>query len=89
MQMDTDAMKASGLHHDDVLVIDKALIPVSGCIVVAAFNGEFLVRRYQPTARGYLLLSDDEMAGSSVRVNELIECEIWGVVTHAIHTVRP
>jgi len=83
MLADSDALQASGIRRGDVLVVDRSLTPSAEMIVIAVYQGDFYVRRYHPTSDGYLLLADETLA--SMRVSGLVECEIWGVVTHSIH----
>ena len=80
-----DAMEDAGLHDGDLLIVDRALIPGEGSIVVAVADGEFVVRRVCRAAGGWRLLTEDPFDpgdGAAVR-----DVEIWGVVTHVIHAV--
>ena len=38
-------MLGAGIHHDDILVVDRSLTPDAGKIVVCALNGELTVKR--------------------------------------------
>jgi len=55
MRMGSAAMTAYHILEEHVLVIDRSLAPVSGCIVVFFHEGDFYVREYRPQD-GKLLL---------------------------------
>src|SRR3954453_1173904 len=46
-RMHSNAMVDAGIHPGDILIVDRSLPVVSGKIVIAAFDGELLVRRIQ------------------------------------------
>src|SRR5258708_7950799 len=58
MQADSSAMLGAGIHPDDVLVVDRSLRPIDGAVVVAAVEGELVVRRYHPVPGGVALLAE-------------------------------
>lgn len=86
-RVESDVMHSEGIAAGDILVIDRALPATPGALVVAAAEGELVVRRYFPRANGavYLLSADPEAA--PIRLTEGVL--IWGVVTFAIHPTRP
>lgn len=84
MEMAGTAMIAAGIFAGDILVIDRALTPFYGRIIVAEIAGEFMVRYYCPEyASVYLLAADEQYAPLYFADGE--ECPIWGVVTATIH----
>ena len=42
-----DSMRDAGIHHGDLLIVDRAQTPRSGDVIVAALNGEFTVKRWR------------------------------------------
>ena len=40
-----DSMIGAGIHHDDILVVDRSLDPASGKVVIAVVNGDLTVKR--------------------------------------------
>jgi len=40
-----DSMTGAGIHNGDLLVVDRAAEPISGCVVVAAIDGDLTVKR--------------------------------------------
>ncbi|RYZ23679.1 MAG: LexA family transcriptional regulator, partial [Chitinophagaceae bacterium] len=47
MRMNSDAMIGAGVHAGDVLIVDRSLEAKNGKIVIAAVDGELLVRRLE------------------------------------------
>ena len=74
------------IHAGDVLIVDRALVPLGGRAVVVIFQQQFLVRR--------VLIEDDKITLKADNpafadiVAALDEIEIWGVVTYALHKLR-
>src|SRR3954466_5905581 len=48
MRMGSEAMTGYHILQDHILVIDRSLTPVAGCIVVFFYEGEFYTREYCP-----------------------------------------
>jgi DNA polymerase V len=82
------AMQAAGIADGDVLLVDRALRPSHGSIVIAVVDGELLCRRFwrQGTASG---LAADGSARDDVVAGDGDALEIWGVVTTAIRSLLP
>ena len=71
----------AGICASDILVIDRAAQPRNGSIVLASYNGEFLLRRLLFNERGYPELHA-ENAGveeSVIRPKENEQFDIEGV----------
>lgn len=79
-----DSMIRAGIHHNDILVVDRSLEPLSGKVVVAAVNGELLVKRLHKEGSKLFLLSENS-AYPPISIGEGEEIYIWGVVTNVIH----
>lgn len=101
MRVRGDAMRGDGIHDGDLLVIDRSVQPRSGCVVVAVFEGRFIVRRLcrDPNKPGDLRLEaspGDETAPIPLNRNDgpLNDgqgegADLWGVVIHAVHHLVP
>ena len=87
MRVDGDSMRDAGILHGDLLVVDRAAKPESGCVVVVAVNGEFTVKRLR---RGpdCVWLEPANPLYQSIRVSIGEDLHVFGVVKHAIHTLR-
>jgi DNA polymerase V len=77
MRMGSGAMTGYHILEDHVLVIDRSLTPVPGCIVVFFHEGDFYVREYCPQ-NGKLTLKANTPAETIVIDEDRWEC--WGVV---------
>jgi DNA polymerase V len=86
-RMHSDAMIDAGIHPDDILIVDRSLPIVSGKIIVAALDGELLVRRYQQEMNTTLLFAANKCY-SNIQVSELTNFRIWGIVTYVIHSAN-
>jgi len=84
MRVKGDAMTGAGIHDGDLLVVDRSLEPVSGRVVVAALDGELVIRRLQHN-RGRIMLKSENPACRDTAVNEECELTIWGVVAYVVH----
>ncbi|MEQ9971395.1 translesion error-prone DNA polymerase V autoproteolytic subunit [Pectobacterium carotovorum] len=80
-----DSMTEAGILSGDLLIVDKALTPGHGDVVIAAVEGEFTVKRLCTTPRLCLQPMNPAYAPIFVEPDDL---EIFGVVIHAIHTLR-
>lgn len=85
-RMHSDAMIDAGIHPGDILIVDRSLPAVSGKIIIAALDGELIVRRYQQVINTISLLAENKRY-NSIQVNNMTNFHAWGVVTFVIHTV--
>lgn len=85
-RMNSTAMENASIHPGDVLVVDRSIKASNGKIIVAAVNGELLVRRYQQNTNGASLCADNKKF-KDIELNECIELICWGVVTCTIHLI--
>lgn len=86
-EMAGDALVDSGVFAGDVLVVDRALHPTYGALVVVALDGELLTRHYCPDSEAlHLLPAHPDFAPISIR--QRARCQVWGVVTATIHRLR-
>jgi DNA polymerase V len=80
-------MKDAGIHHGNILIIDRSETPKSGSIIIAAIDGELTVKRLLKDTTG-LYLVPENFQYKAIRVAEESNFEIWGVVIHVINTVK-
>ncbi|HEY9679386.1 MAG TPA: S24 family peptidase [Drouetiella sp.] len=79
-----DAMLKSGIHDGDILIVDRSVTAANGKTVVAAVDGELVVRRFLKFQGEVKLVADDEALDPiDLRNNESVE--IWGVATSVVH----
>lgn len=46
LRVEGDSMRDLGILDGDLLVVDRALAPVDGCVVIAVIDGEFTVKQF-------------------------------------------
>ncbi|WP_022949708.1 LexA family protein [Methylohalobius crimeensis] len=85
VRVEGDSMTGAGIHHGDLLVVDRALEPKSGSIVVAAVNGELTVKRLKVEGER-LWLMPEHPDFKPLEIGEGMEFLIWGVVAHAVRS---
>lgn len=78
------SMIGCGIHHGDELLVDRGIEATDGRVVVAAINGELLVKRLRQRGGKVLLVSENPHYPERV-VAEGENLEIWGVVTRVLH----
>lgn len=80
-----DSMKGCGIDDGDLLVIDKAIDPQEGDIVVAYIDGEFTLKKVKLEPDGrclWLIPANDEYP--PIKVTDENDFIIWGVLTYNI-----
>jgi DNA polymerase V len=82
-----ESMTGAGIHHGDMLVVDRSLEPKPGDVVVAVVNGELTVKRLRAEA-GRIWLAPENPAYPLLEIREGMELVIWGVVAHAEHSFK-
>lgn len=84
VRVEGDAMRASGIHSGDILVIDRSLNPVSGAIIIFSLDDEVMIRRFIKQGNRQFLVTDDS-SKPPIPINTHTLWTIWGVATHLIH----
>lgn len=81
MRVEGEGLLQDGIHPRDLLIVDRSLDALPGKLVVAAVEGELVVRKLGEID-GQLRLVQPETTKEASG-----EFEIWGVVTTVIHSV--
>jgi DNA polymerase V len=81
-----DSMIDAGIFSGDVIVVDRSIDAAHGDIVIASFNGEFLIKKLEtnPTTRLVPMNSEHD----PIDIPEGADLEIFGVATTVIHSLR-
>jgi len=79
-----DSMEGAGIHHGDLLVVDRSLEPRDKNIVIAAVNGELTVKRIRIKNKK-ITLEPENGNYAAQEITEDNEFEVWGVVTNVVH----
>ena len=82
-----DSMINAGIHHGDIIVVDRSLQADHRSIVVAVVDGELTVKRLI-TGNGSAELHAENAKYAPIRMQEGQELTIWGVVTSSVHQVK-
>ena len=81
-----DSMEGAGISDGDELIVNRALEPKDGSVVIAVLDGELTVKRLRLTATGVVLQAENPKY-PDIRVPALSELIIWGVATRCLHHV--
>ena len=85
-----DSMEEAGIEEGDILVIDRALDPHDGDIVIAHVNGEFTVKYLDISNKdkGIVKLVPGNQRYEEIVMHDGDVLNIWGVVSHVIKKFR-
>lgn len=86
VRVEGDSMEGAGIFSGDVLVVDRAVEAKDGRIVVAAVNGEMLVKRLSVRTGSDPVLVSENPAYEPIVLGTDEECFIWGVVVGSVRT---
>ena len=81
-----DSMEGAGISDGDELIVNRALEPKDGSVVVAVLDGELTVKRLRITPTGVVLQAENPKY-PDIRVPALSELTVWGVATRCLHHV--
>ena len=85
-RVEGDSMMEAGICDGDIAVIDRAVVPSNGDIVVGFINEEFTIKFLDLTHKeeGYIELRPANKNYSPIRIDSNDEFEVWGVVVWTI-----
>ncbi len=81
-----DSMIGAGIHPGDLLVVDRSLEPKDKHVIIAALNGELMVKRIRMKRKKIFLEAENETYAPR-EISEDTDFEVWGVVTNVIHSL--
>lgn len=81
-----DSMKEAGIFDGDVLVVDRAVPPRNGQVVIAVIEGEFVCKSLWMRA-GRMKLKAANPSYPDIVPRDGQSVEVWGVVVHAIKSL--
>ena len=83
-----DSMINVGIFDNDILVVDRSLVPVRQSIVIASIDGELVVKKLvKDRIKKYFYLKSENKNYSDIRLNSNSDTIIWGIVTYTIHSL--
>jgi len=74
----------AGICHEDILIVDRSLIPAENKIIIAVLDGELTVKRLIKNGNGWRLKAENA-SYPNLDVSSEQQFEVWGVVVYAIH----
>lgn len=80
MRIAGHAMRDAGIDEGDVVLVDRAIVPASGHVVIAVVDHEFICRRLVRQCTAFSLCATDP-AVADIHPREDQEFQLWGVVT--------
>ena len=84
LQAAGDSMIGVGIHDGDLLVVDRSAEARHNRIVIAALDGELLVKRLRQLGRR-TWLSPANPDFPEIEITDREYVHIWGVVTYVLH----
>jgi len=84
-----DSLAGAGIRDGDLLVVDRALPPATGSLVVAVVDGAFALVRLGRDAGGRRVLQSAHPEHPDRVLGDGQELTIWGVARWAIHRLWP
>lgn len=87
MRFEGEPMLESGLQQGDLLIVDRSVEVTEQRIVVAAVNGDLVIRRVSRNRRKLQLLSENPNS-QVISITQDTEFQIWGVVTYVIRALH-
>ncbi len=86
LRVEGDSMTNAGIQNGDLLIVDRSLNPQPGCIVVAALDGAFTLKRLVHH-KGVLFLEAENPKYPPIDLRHYEDIHIWGVAIYSIHTI--
>ncbi len=81
------SMEGAGIYNDDLLIVNRSVEPKPGHIVIMSVDGELTCKKLSTIGnRPYLVAANPEFRPIPLQGKE---CQVWGVVTHNIHSLAP
>ena len=81
-----DSMTGAGIFSGDLIVVDRAITPLSGHVVLAKLGGEVVCKRLKKTANKIYLCPENPAYKAMEIPPDTEGFELAGVVTHSIHS---
>lgn len=83
-----DSMEGAGISDGDELIVNRALTPRDGSIVIAILDGELTVKRLRLLPGGVVLQAENPRY-PDIKVPDAASLEIWATAETCLHNLRP
>lgn len=84
VRVEGNSMTGAGIHHGDILIVDRAVEPLHNMIVIAIIDGELSVKRMGITD-GKITLYPENPDFEPIEIGDDADFTVWGVVKSVIH----
>jgi DNA polymerase V len=88
VKVEGDSMIDAGIHSGDILIVDRSLEATSGDIVIAALDGDMVVKQLRISNDGNYCLVPQNSCYKPVEITPDKDFKIWGVVTGSIRLFK-
>ncbi len=82
-----ESMINMGVHHGDIIIVDRSLSPRNEDIIVAVLEGEFLIKQFSNTGDKIRLIPHNSKY-PIIYIKEDSDFQVWGVIVHSIRSYR-
>ncbi len=82
-----ESMINMGIHHGDIIIVDRSLSPRNEDIIVAVLEGEFLIKQFSNTGDKIRLIPHNSKY-PIIYIKEDSDFQVWGVIVHSIRSYR-
>jgi DNA polymerase V len=86
MKIDGDGQVDVGAEDGDIAIVDRALTPINGDLVVVVIDGELILKQFQDSQNQTALIS--RSGENTILITEHSKIEFWGVLTASIKQFR-
>lgn len=87
IRVEGNSMTGANIFDSDLLIVDRAVRPVQGSIVIANINGDLTVKKIgYLNGKLYLVAENEDYV--PIEITEQNEFSVWGVVIHSIHSFK-
>lgn len=87
IRVEGDSMQGAGIIENDILVVDRSVIPTHDKIIVAVLDGEITVKRLHREGKQVLLRAENPKY-VPIDVTHDTAFKVWGVVVGIVRSLR-
>lgn len=87
IRVHSESMAGAGIHDGDLLVVDRALEPADGDLVVAEEDGGLTLKRLSKRNGHVRLLPENPCHRPDVVADDPV-LSVWGVATSVVHRLK-
>ena len=87
VKVEGSSMTKAGINTGDIMIVDRSLTPKHNDIVLAVIDGDFTVKRLAVNDNSVYLVPEND-SFSPIKITELMDFQVWGIITHIIHRAR-